>query len=210
MFPKLKIMCLALTIVFAINAVAVSTASAGTTNFTTVTGATFDADDHTEWRIAMTGREVLCHGSYTGTAPAASFNSVTVTPSYKECEAPPVTATITGFGAGECDYVFHSTGTLDLVCPAGKEVTVDAATCVTHIPPQTGLGTITYTTTEVADRKAITFHLNINKMTETHTDGFLCPLEGSGTTNTATMQTTALLRATKPEHVYVDLTDHTG
>jgi hypothetical protein len=208
MIRNLKVLGLALVAMLSMAAMTASAASASPT-FTTTNGATITGEEVGNVKFTVTGREVFCKDStYTGTAPAASFNSVTVTPSYKECEAPPVTATITGFGAGECDFVLRSTGTADLDCAAGKEVTVDAASCVTHIPPQDGLGVITYDTgTAPSGKKDLTLTINITKIEETHTDGFLCPLEGSGTTKTAVLEGTVTATATFAGNP-VDLTDH--
>jgi hypothetical protein len=56
-----------------------------------------------------------------------------------------------------CDYLVHvsltagdTTGTVDVVCPVGQEITVTAPAvgtkkCIVHVPPQTGLTTGTGT-----------------------------------------------------------------
>jgi hypothetical protein len=208
MIRNLKMLGLALVAVLAMAAMTASAASASPT-FTTTNGATITGEEVGNVKFTVTGREVICGDvAYIGTAPAASFSSITVTPSYAECGFGPLSATIDGFGAGECDFVLRSTGTSDLVCAAGKEVTVTAASCITHIPPQNNLKTITYDTgTAPSGKKDLTLTINITKIKETHTDGFLCPLEGSGTTETAVLEGTVTATASVFGNP-VDLTDH--
>jgi hypothetical protein len=45
-----------------------------------------------------------------------------------------------------CNYNYHANGVVDIVCPAGQEITfsVPSPVCDVRIPPQTGLGTVTY------------------------------------------------------------------
>jgi hypothetical protein len=203
MVRKFKALGLALVAICAMGAMTASAASALT--FTTTAGAEIKGEEVGNTVFTITGREVLCKDStYVGTAPASAFTTLTVTPTYKECE--PLNATITGFGAGECDFLLHSNGVADLICAAGKEVTINMGPCVTHIPAQTGLKSITYDTAESGGIKHLTLTLNITKIKETHTDGFLCPFEGSGTTSTAVLEGAVTARAYNPSQV--NLTDH--
>lgn len=205
MVRKLKALGLALVAVFAMTAMSSSAASAAT-GITTAEGAAIHGTDVATdpVKFTVTGREVVCNSSvYTGTAPSSSFTSLKVIPTYSECTGAGFSATITGFGAGECYFTLHIGGTADLHCDDGGDVTVDAATCITHIPPQTGLGTVTYTTGESGGKKDLTLDLKIQKIKETHTDGFLCPFEGSGTTETAELHGKVTATAAP-----FDLTDH--
>lgn len=90
----------------------------------------------------MTGVEAFCESlKFTG---IVTQDAIALTPEYKECKAESIIGTIeskvTGFSPGECDYRLNATGTLDLECAAGKEVTFDVASCTIHIPAQKGLG----------------------------------------------------------------------
>jgi len=177
MTRNLKVLGLALVAILAMSAMAASAAGAST--FTATKGATITATDVSGIKFTVTGQEVFCEETtYTGIAPAASFESITISVAYSGCKLPLANATITGFGAGGCDYVFYANGTVDLVCPKEQDVTVDSATCVVHIPAQKGLGTLTYTNNEASG--GISIHINITKITNTHTDGFLCLFGGSG------------------------------
>ena len=175
MIRNLKVLGLAPVAVLAMSAMVASAASASA--FTATKGATITAKDTGKIKFTVTGQEVTCEeATFTGTAPEASFTSITVSAVYNSCKTAITNATVTGFGAGECDFVLYANGTADLACAAGKDVTVDAATCVVHIPGQTGLGTLTYTN----NGGTVNIHINVTKITGTHTDGFLCPFGSSG------------------------------
>lgn len=177
MIRKLRNLSLALIAIVAINAMAASVASAqqGELTWKPIEGVTLGGTDTgAEGSNALTsfGTKVECAGStYTGHAYNATphtvipnaVTTVTITPQYKEaghnCKGSfnwPITVDMNG-----CDYVAHlgeTTGgvegtygvTFDVVCPAGKEITVTMFTnttdetsgtqaCVFHIKPQSGL-----------------------------------------------------------------------
>jgi len=211
MICNLKSLSVALVAVLAMSAMAVSTASANITEFTSTPGAGIESKKDGIQKFTVTNQEVSCEiAEYNGEAPSEVFTELTVTPTYGECKTGlGIAATITGFGAGECDLVFRASGTGDLACAAGKEVTIDAGTCVVHVPPQNGLGKIIYTTVKTLNVDALTLHVELGGMKETHTDGFLCPFEGGGTTSTGVLEFTTELWATKPAGTKVPLTDHT-
>jgi hypothetical protein len=132
------------------------------------------------------------HGHVVGT----SVESVTATPTFTECVAFGfVGAKITGLGhypeaegAGPyCDFSFGANGSLALVCPEGKDVTINGGTCIMHIPAQTGLGTISYTTSTWESKHALTLDINVTGITASYTDGFACPFNGSGENAEATV-----------------------
>lgn len=135
--------------------------------------------------VKATNLELMCevlelHATVVGT----SFESGSAVPTLEKCFAEAIigtiNATVTGFGAGECELVLRATGTGDLSCAVGKEVTFDVGTCVVHLPAQTGVKTFTFTTAEHAGKHALTVHFNIDNLIGNHTDGFGCPFEGGG------------------------------
>lgn len=86
-----------------------------------------------------------------------NFEGIGFAPTYTQCQGfGLMTAKITGFGhygeavegAGPyCFYNLKASGNIDLVCPAGREVTIEVGTvCIAHLPSQTNLGTLQYTT----------------------------------------------------------------
>ncbi|MGC1851293.1 MAG: hypothetical protein WA687_02505 [Solirubrobacterales bacterium] len=170
MIRNLKTLGLALVAGFALSAMVASAASAQ---------GKFTSDGPVTWTATETGpagsnaftafgATVECAGTtYTGHAynvtPHASLPSgvttATLTPKYPKCVSKP-SGRPTTVDMNGCDYVIHIGATkdkantylltFDVVCPAGKEVTVTFFTtdpdhvngtpfCVWHIQPQTGL-----------------------------------------------------------------------
>jgi hypothetical protein len=139
--------------------------------------------------FVVEGQTVSCvieefHGTVKDATRSVTFT--TITPIYTECTAFGfVGAKVTGFGhygeaASEtCDYKIRADRKADLECPAGREVTIDAGTCVTHVPTQTGLGTIEFTTGTRNVKHDLTLDINLSGITVNTTDGFACPLNGS-------------------------------
>jgi hypothetical protein len=161
---------------------------------TTARGAN-DAGTPTTFKV--TGQEVSCtNEEYHFTAVGTSLESVKSKAVYTECTAFGfVNAKITGFGhypavegAGPyCEYLLTANGTVHLVCPAGKDLTVEASTCTVHVPAQEGLGTVQFTTGTWEGKHAVTLDVNVGSITATATDGFACPLTGSGDVTNCTI-----------------------
>ncbi len=134
--------------------------------------------------------------NFAATAKTPS-SSVTVTPTYSECVCGGFACTVTVNG---CDYLLHgggtTTGTVDLVCPAGKDITVESAKCIIHFGPQTGLGTITYSNTGSGTTREViaSFSLSGIKYVHTKGEGVGACTGGSSTsgTLTGTVMTTAV------------------
>ena len=222
MTRNLKALGLALFAMFAMSAVVASAASAHTPpRFTAPAEATIRAEkDVVDTFFTVTGLETFCETvSFHGVGPAAvSSENQTITPTYTNCKAESIIGTVevkvTGFGHyGEadkgCDYRLRADEKADLVCETGKEVTVDAGTCVIHIPPQVGLGTITYTTgLRTGNVHDLTVHIDLTSITTNHTDPIGCPLPSGGESATGTLVGTTTVWAEKPAGVAVDLTWH--
>jgi len=192
MTRNLKVLGLALVAILAMTAMVASAASAHTpAKFTATAGATITAVDTGKVKFTVTGQEVTCEeATYSGVAPAASFESITVNATFNKCKTNFGEAKVTGFGEGGCDFKLYANGTADLVCPEGKDVTVDALTCTVHIGSagNQGLGTLTYTNDASGDVK---IGLNVTKITGNHTDGFLCPFGSSGSNSEGVLETPA-------------------
>ena len=189
MFRKFKSLGLALFATLALGAVMASAASA--TEFTAASypvaySATQSA---TEPHVFTADTyEITCKDvTFTGEA-AVTSTTVTLTPTYHECTAFGLRATITLNG---CDYRFHlaATGnnaTVDLVCPAGKDVTIDAGggACVAHITPFTGKSNVALSNSHPNIKAAA----SVTGITASLTDvsPFFCPFSGNTHTETAT------------------------
>jgi hypothetical protein len=177
---------LALVAVFAMSVFAASTASADT--YTSEGGSA----------VALTGKQagsgdvltttagtVKCKEiNYTGTTKAG-VTTVAFKPNY------PIKTTggeqnCTGFGfpaevnSNGCTYLSHTgagtTGMMDIVCEAGKEITITAAAAGTskdimHLPAQTGLGTITYKNIGAGTTREVEIEFNLSGIKYRHTAG---------------------------------------
>lgn len=184
---------------------ALTAASAGAAEFTaeqapvTIAGA-----PHGSYNVQATGLSVECktaelHGEIEETA----VEQVSLTPVLSECTAFGfINAKITGFGDyGEeetCQLVAHADTTGDLVCEGEAEVTLEAGTCVVHLPSQSALSGFTFTEIEYEGVSALTVDINLTELTGTHTDAFLCPFNGSGEFSGTTAQGVGLVTGTDP------------
>jgi len=199
MIRKFKALGLALVAVFAMSAVVASAASATSGTLTaegkatTATGTQVGEHVFTLTSHPVSGgfastkcKKAHFHGIGTVTDGA---KSVTVTPTYSECTAFGLPATISHEG---CDYTL-STGTptatagwhvnTNVTCPAGKAIRIVAQTCEVTVGSQGPL-----TTSEVTNSgtSGTTMDLLLHtKITGIHytvvKDGIGCPLSGTGT-----------------------------
>jgi hypothetical protein len=176
MIRNLKALGLALVAVFALSAMGASAASAQKNGVITSSSNYWlhGADEiETNPKLTAFGGTTACDATYTGgklnatnkvtghhEALASGASIVTISPHYTNCKGNgvlPETVTMNG-----CDYVLRIGETIgvdlysvtaDLVCPAGKEVTIDiylnaeshavhplVPDCTIHIPGQVGLG----------------------------------------------------------------------
>lgn len=173
---NLKILGLALVAVFALSAMAASMASADDLTAekypVTLTG---DQDGQTDVFTTTAGTVTCKKASYHGTISGPS-TEVSATPTYSECLALGFTGTI---DMNECTYKFKiggsgsTTSTVDIVCPAGKEITVTAIAagttkCIIHVPPQTGLTHVNWTNV-AGPPKEITGDIEITNLKYSHT-----------------------------------------
>lgn len=206
MIRNLKALVLALVVAAALSAVAASAASAQG-KFTTDGPFTLTASETGVGLNAFTafGIPVNCPVSYTGHAhnvtPHALIPSgattTTLTPKYEPCTTSP-----SGFPGtvdlNGCDFVVHIGATtdqvdtyaltFDVVCPAGKEVTVTFFTnspdhingkphCIWHIKEQLGLKGlhITDTTNGTLDITGTVEKLHVTRVSPGNSHPLLCP-----------------------------------
>jgi len=215
---KARIFGLALLALVAVSAVGATAASADEFTATSypavVTGV--NEPGFPDESTTTSGAVKCTTTTYTGTIKEKS-TTLTITPSFSGCTAFGFVATVEMNG---CDYLFHingttsTTGTVDLVCPAGKEVTAvgkSGATvkCTSHTPAQTNLGTITYSNIGVAGAtEEITVFGNISGTKYTHTAGTgvgACT-SGSGTTGTYKFKGTLTGEEEAPGTAHIGLT----
>ena len=92
-----------------------------------------------------------------------------------------------------CDYLGHivagKTGTVDIVCPAGKEITAKATTkCTIDVGPQTGLGTLTMKNIGAGTTREVEVVSELKGVKYSHTagEGIGKCASGSATNGTST------------------------
>lgn len=187
----------ALVVALAMIAIAASVASAQTqfhssaspNTLTGTQGATAD-------KFTTTAGSAECKKkTLNGEVISPTTTTVEVTSTYSECTLLSLPAVIATNG---CKFLFHidpnnlnvTTGTMDILCPAGKEITATAsvastAKCIVHIPPQTGLGTVTFSNSKPKVHIAVNISGSI-KYSHTEGSGIGKCASGSGTTGAYT------------------------
>jgi hypothetical protein len=126
-----------------------------------------------------------------------------VTPTYKECKAFGLSATVTANG---CTYVFHAgaelaeagdfEGTMDIKCPSGQKIAVTAGTCEVQVGAQEGLGKVEYDDLTEASPEELKLSTSLTKLKYNKSkDGVGCPLTGTGEKENGTYSGTSKIRA---------------
>jgi len=200
---RLNVAILAIAAALAVSAVAASAASAGTFKADSYP-ATIKGEQTTQ--IVFTG--VVGAWKCTKLAMvgelAASSVSLTLAPQYEGCAWAGIAATISMNG---CTYKFAAgetvegketkvKGTMDVVCPTGKEMVLvlNGGTCTIRIAPQTNLSSVTY---ETAGTPAdVSLVLNVSGITYKVENGLTCPNSpANGTYTNGTLAGTETLQA---------------
>lgn len=226
---KLKVLGLGLLAVMATSAFAVMNASATVTgHFThdavghaTVVGTEIYGTKHmlefhrTEPTGTYVGAPIACtEASYHGTVTTATVQSITITPTYKNCATTDGVWGEVDVTMNECDYTFrsntaasanpptaHATVTVD--CPAGKAIEIHHPNCTITVPAQTPKGGATYTTVTENNKHALTVDI-----TATHIVGYyhggLCIF--LGTTKEFDMTGSVTVKGLNPTNEPVNIT----
>ena len=180
MIRNLKFLGLALVAALAMSSVVASMASADVitseASSTTLTGGQEGTDV-----FQVHGGEIKCTTvKYTGSIASNPASFATVTPTYSGCTFAGLAATVNTNG---CSYKVNvtagagiTTGTVDVVCAEGKEITVTApsigtAKCIVHVPAQTGLTSGTAANVGTTTTREITLTIAINNIKYNQTAG---------------------------------------
>ncbi len=136
---------------------------------------------------------------YKGTLSGASVTTIQLTPIYTGCR---LSGLMTLVSLNGCEFLFHipaaagvTTGTTDIVCPGANEITITSpnpvlgqAKCIIHIPPQTGLGVVTYSNLGAGMTREIKAAMNLSGITYSQTAGIAesgnCETRDNTTTGT--------------------------
>jgi hypothetical protein len=167
----LKTLSLAIIAVLAMSAAAASAASANPLfhfeqEDTTLTG----SQGQIVANILTTDLgELKCKTvKFSGTTGAVTTTTMTLKPKYEECQLAGENASVTENG---CGYLFHLAAatenyeaSMDIECPAGKQLVVHVPNCTTTVPPQAGLKSVTFTNEGEATTRSIIADLNIGEI----------------------------------------------
>jgi hypothetical protein len=181
MTRKLKRLGLLLAAALVIGALASATASAETLHFFAESLPATLKGTSAEDVLTTTVGTVKCkEATYSGSQGEQETTTVEVEPVYSGCTAFGFPGEISANG---CKYRLkggeiesgNREGTLDVVCPAGKEITVVAKSgsttkCTLHLPAQSNLGTVTFTNVHGSSPE-ISAKLSVGKIKYTHTTG---------------------------------------
>jgi hypothetical protein len=135
--------------------------------------------------IGTEGGKVECGKVTVSGNLSEPVNPLSLAPAYSECVAFGFSnATVTMNG---CTYAYwlNETGatyTMDVQCPAGKEIQISGGTCKVSIPAQTGLKAVDYANLDATanDRSKIEILSNVSGLTyDVTNDGFACPFPGT-------------------------------
>ena len=201
-----KALGLVLVAALAMSAVAAASASAEAFDFyaeetpVTLKGAQHSGEDV----FTTTVGTVKCNeATYTGSQGEPEASALEVAPTYSGCTAFGLSATLDMNG---CKYRFTAgtfesgkpKGTLDIICPEGKEIAVTASflgtlKCTIHIPPQSNLGMITFTNVE-GTAPEVTVAVSIEEeLKYTHTAGTGSGACSSGSAENGSYTSAALI-----------------
>jgi hypothetical protein len=188
MIRNLKALGLVLAAVCAMGALMASGAQARTFTASSYP-ASGSGGQKTEHVFTVQGQTVKCaKANFTGELKAAS-HSITIFPTYTECTAFGfLEATVT---MNSCHYEFTiadsstvppTTDSVHIRCTkAGDTITVVGGTCTVHIPEQTPtVNVVDYANSE----GGVLVTSTVEGIHSSTTDGFLCPLSSTNTTDT--------------------------
>jgi hypothetical protein len=182
---NLRILGLAFVAMLAMSAVMAAGASGNELTAEEYPATLTGVKDPTE---AAPDKLVLTAGNISCTTPKydATLNkaetTVSVTPSYTGCTSFGFPATVHING---CTYLLHlgaagsTAATVDIVCPAGQEITITAnpaehgltPKCTVHIKPQTLGGSVTIKNIGAGTTRELTLEINLTNIHYTHTEG---------------------------------------
>lgn len=212
-----KALGLAVVAALAMSAVMASTASANHLAFQATGEPTvwLNGSDEEPGKNTFTTTAGTVHcqeAAYAITIPANTTPTTRdVGAAYADCEVTPAMHAIIDMNgciyqlhAGETDANKKMEGTVDIICPAGKEITITATVggtvkCTIHVKEQKGLTQITYTNIGAGEEEEITLDLALGGIHYTHTKGTGFGACNPGTANNGAFNGQILLEGENEE-----------
>jgi hypothetical protein len=143
---------------------------------TTCTGVSGDATITTKTTETITAKEIV----YSGCTTKTIFGNISVSIDFK---------------TNECDYTFHSGGTVDIGCKAGTSgIIISGPGCTITVPGETGknqgLSSVTYDNKESGTKRDVTMTASVKNIVGSATGSF-CSAQGGFTNGQYTGNVTA-------------------
>lgn len=128
-------------------------------------------------------QSVTCESAQLTAVISGAQTSLVASPSFSGCVAfgfSGATVNVNGCAFALLEPSEELAGSLDIECPEGEGIQINAGTCGVLIGDQAGLGGVGYQNSE-SFPATVTVALGIEEIAYTVvTDGFLCPLPGTG------------------------------
>jgi len=160
MTGRLKSLGLLLAAVFAMSALAASSALAAEFH-SAAAPATISGNQSTSHVFTTSAGTFTCKvATFSGTTASKTASSQTLTPKYESCTAfgfLNVPVVING-----CGYVFQASGVTEIECPAGKAIEIAWPGCTTKIKEQKPAGSLEYTTVGTTPNRDIRVHTSLS------------------------------------------------
>ena len=177
MMGKLKSLGVVLAAVLALGAVVSSGAMADTFQTeggqeVTLTGAQEEVVN--KFTFVSTAGSVTCPTTTFHAQAKSGVSTVETTQlkfSASGCLCIGIACNITTNGCNLRFHIITTVGTVDLVCPVGKELTMDSTKCIIHVPPQESLAWIIYSNTGFSGTSTaeVTVKAEVEHILYTHT-----------------------------------------
>lgn len=185
MIHKFKLLAIAIVATLAFSSLAASLASGDELRSEGGKTVVMSGTHITKFTFTTTAGTAQCNKVSTTATSKTPASTITFTPVYEQCTCFGIACTLDMNG---CDYLGHlgaaTTATLDIVCSAGKEITVTSAKCTLHIKAQTGLGSITFKNIGAGSTRELEAVTELKNVSYTHTTG-----EGIGKCTTGSSST---------------------
>ncbi len=149
--------------------------------------------------VGVEGGSLTCSSvTASGALASGADTTLALAPAASGCELFGGGATLSFNG---CGYEFHAgtgtSSTMDIVCPAGKSITVEAGSCAMSIPAQAGLSAVNASNDTGSSPKKLKLAHSVNGLQYTKTkDGLLCKFSGTGSKTDGTYGGTFSVSAT--------------
>jgi hypothetical protein len=206
MYPRLKILISALSVLIPLSGIATPPAFGDRFKHES-SPSTVTVSSTSQPVFTTTAGTASCKKSGgNGTVSSPETSEVSIAPSFSECTFLGFPAT---FHTNECIFTFKitgffsTTGTVDIQCPPNKELTITAVAagttkCTLHIPPQGNLSSVYYSNLGTGATREVQNELVLSGLRYSHTEGSGLGKCTSGTATTGSLSWVLISTAENP------------